>query len=1519
MIFNDFLAFLTNGILLLLGILTLFRYLEDRTTQRFDTALMFLAFAVSPVVTILNTLLPTLPSWFPTLSSIAILAQPYLLIRIVQHFHDVSLWLLRFALIGFILSVVDIVVFPEQATIITILIIAYIVILEIYSAWAFLQGAINRAGVTKQRLSLAATGSGLLGVSFIIIAMAIVSPEFADGIISIFYAFFNLSLLCYFFAFVTPSWLRQTWQQDVLYNFLQQNQSADDRVVASVAERLSIFAKRAVGAVSTLVLDYQFSHWEVIAYSDGKVAEFQTWSLPDTPILNRIFQTGQAQTVNDHQSDQCLTVFHQQFQTQTVFAVPIRRTKENWGILLVFGKLWSLFPEEDLSLLTLLAEQVGQIIENNALATEQQLLITQLQEEVKERWQAEQLVEKNSRHLSAIFDGTFQFIGLLEPNGKLLKANRSAILAAGLPADTDLAGTYFWDGPWWQISEATKTQLQENIARAAKGEFIRYEVDIWVAHQDGMTIDFSLNPVFDEEGKVILIVPEGRDVTERILAERALQASEYFSSEITSLIPDVMYLYDLVDEHMIYSNKQFADVLGYKLESITQPTYESLLHPDDISTMPSNRAKYPSLGDKEILTTEMRLKHANGTWHWFLNRMTIFKRDEEGQPRQLLGVAQDITQQKIATQALARSEALHRTLAQNLPDTSVILFDKDLRFRLVEGPLLELQGFVKEDMEGQLFYDVAQPEAIERLEPYYLATLQGISQLLEFQGPDQRHYVSHFIPIRDANHDILLGMVVARDVTKAKLAEEAIRQSEERYRTIVEHQTEMMIRYRPNGTVIFANQPYCDYYGISLDELAGSNFLDLIPNNQDRQQVEQVIGQIMSTKMYSMAERQVITSDGDVQWLLWYDQPILDNQGEVIEILAVGRDITERKLAEVALRQSEERYRIVVDNQMEMVVRYRPDGTVIFANQPYCDHLHVSFEELGGRSFLDFVHDRKKVSQTIQTVLDTKQSTTAESLYITPEGETRWHAWYDRPILDEHGKVIEILGVGRDVTERKNIEEALRRSEERYRIVIENQNELVIRHQLDFTVLFVNPAYCNEFNIPSEDVVGQNLLNFIHEESLSEVLEINATVLQSKQPFVHTHQLINGKNEFRWYEWHDQPILNEQGEVIEILTIGRDVTERVVAEQALRQSEKRYRTVVEKQAEFVSRYTPDLKLTFINQAYAKYFNVKRKKIVGKSFLKLIPEEEREAVQQRFDKVIQSKTSMTHEHQVVRADGEVRWNEWHNQPILNEQGEVVEILGIGRDVTDRKMAQEALQEAYNEMEQRVQERTAELQAANDELNAFAYSVSHDLRAPLRALSNYSLFLQEDCADDLDELGLEYVQGIAESAYEMEQLVVDLLDLSRIGRDDIEVADVDLGLLLRQVTTRLNLNGEAEVKIPEQLPTIPSKKVRLQQIFGNLISNGLKFTHPATKPCVEIEAIEQADTWDIIVRDNGIGIDDKYMEQIFGMFQRLHTSEEYPGTGIGLAIVKKAMDELGGDIRVESELGKGTQFVLTFSKV
>jgi signal transduction histidine kinase len=258
-----------------------------------------------------------------------------------------------------------------------------------------------------------------------------------------------------------------------------------------------------------------------------------------------------------------------------------------------------------------------------------------------------------------------------------------------------------------------------------------------------------------------------------------------------------------------------------------------------------------------------------------------------------------------------------------------------------------------------------------------------------------------------------------------------------------------------------------------------------------------------------------------------------------------------------------------------------------------------------------------------------------------------------------------------------------------------------------------------------------------------------------------------------------------------------------------------------------------------------------------------------------------------------------------------------VLALVRDVDARKRAELALQTLNQELEQRVQERTAELQAANAELEAFSYSVSHDLKAPLRGIDGYSRILWEDYRDRLDDDGRYLLESVRQATAQMSQLIDDLLAYSRLERRALDQATFEVGPLVEGLIAERaeEIRARAvqvEVAVPEI--TLNVDRDGFVQAFRNLLDNALRFTAGVAEPRVEVGGTLTPDRCTLWVRDNGIGFDMAYHDRIFEIFQRLHRQEEYPGTGIGLALVRKAAQRMGGRVWAESSPGAGATFLL-----
>ncbi len=278
-------------------------------------------------------------------------------------------------------------------------------------------------------------------------------------------------------------------------------------------------------------------------------------------------------------------------------------------------------------------------------------------------------------------------------------------------------------------------------------------------------------------------------------------------------------------------------------------------------------------------------------------------------------------------------------------------------------------------------------------------------------------------------------------------------------------------------------------------------------------------------------------------------------------------------------------------------------------------------------------------------------------------------------------------------------------------------------------------------------------------------------------------------------------------------------------------------------------------------------------------------------------------------------GHGRWLYYTAAPLKDASGNIVGAIETLQDVTDRKQAEMALRTHQDHLEELVGSRTRELTQANEELSQYAYVVAHDLRSPLRAVRNYADFLQEDLGALAGEEQQGYFTGLKKALLQGERLVGDLLEYASVGRREINFWPTDLGKLLRELIDLMHLPREADVSLPSDWPSVRGDTTLLQQVFQNLLCNAVKFNreHPR-QVALGWQALNREEV-EVFVRDNGIGIDAKYHEDIFRMFHRLHTAQEYAGSGIGLAIIKKALSRLGGKIRIESEPGLGTTFFVT----
>jgi PAS domain S-box-containing protein len=377
--------------------------------------------------------------------------------------------------------------------------------------------------------------------------------------------------------------------------------------------------------------------------------------------------------------------------------------------------------------------------------------------------------------------------------------------------------------------------------------------------------------------------------------------------------------------------------------------------------------------------------------------------------------------------------------------------------------------------------------------------------------------------------------------------------------------------------------------------------------------------------------------------------------------------------------------------------------------------------------------------------------------------------------------------------------------------------------------------------------------------------------------------------------------------------------QRKRAEEALLMSEERYRSLVELSPDALFVQIND-KIVFINSAGVKLLGAHRAKdIIGRSASGFIHPDDRKRIQVRLRKLSEEHKPLRFiEHRIIRLDGVAIDVEMAATPLTFEGKEAAQV--ILHDITDRKQAEEEIRRLNLELEQRVIERTAELEAANKELEAFSYSVSHDLRAPLRHIEGFVEILRATKAEVLDDEGRRHLQTIADSSRQMGKLIDDLLSFSRTARAELRKVNVNLNDLVQSVIHEMEpdtAGRDVEWRI-NQMPQVEGDPALLRQVFSNLINNALKYTRTRPHARVEIGSTETESEAVIFIRDNGVGFDPRYAQKLFGVFQRLHRAAEFEGTGVGLANVRRIITRHGGRTWAESELDEGATFFFSLPK-
>lgn len=859
-----------------------------------------------------------------------------------------------------------------------------------------------------------------------------------------------------------------------------------------------------------------------------------------------------------------------------------------------------------------------------------------------------------------------------------------------------------------------------------------------------------------------------------------------------------------------------------------------------------------------------------------------------------------------------KSEGLFKDMFFQAP-TPMWIFDmKTLYFLEVNDAALKKYQYSREEFLSMTIKDIRPEEDIEAL----IKDLAESDGKIHYPGVwKHRKKNGEIIFMEITSHPVNYNgrrarYILATDVTEKKNIEQSLLNSEARFRAIVEKAPEPIfimidgkfVYLNPAALKLLKATDLSDLNGIRPIDLVHPDFRKFVcdhGNTIDRE----------DESPFTIDDIKIIALDGSELWIEAAEQPI-EYEGKM-GMLVFIRDITSLKKNLESIS-----YQEYLLKQMGRIAKiggweFDPETgkgtwTEEVARIHGMDINGSTSMEMGISFYTD--ESRKRIEKAIEETIKNNTSYDLELEIVLENGTHKWVHTFGQPVI-ENGKVTKIRGAFQDVTQRKISENALIESEEKYRAIFENNIDAMLLATPDGKILEANQAACILFGYTEAE------LKLLSKDDILDRLKINK----------ETEKLTNGKENYGDSK-RDLKMIRKDGQVIQteisytvfsdalglekVSIIIHDITIRKLAEEALKESKRRYRKLLQVAPVGIA-VLANQQIAYINPKGIKLLGAKcQDELVGKDITEILGTNA--DLQPSSYKLNANKLSRPKEWSFNRLDHKILEAEVMVSELEYEGTQAIQI--IFSDITERKKAEDLIRQHNAELEKRIEERTAQLITLNQDLEAFAYSVSHDLRTPLRGINGLTQILQEKYTDKLDEEGATLCYRIRVNSLKMSTLIEDLLAFSKASTLEIHKVKVNMNKLVREALSEIGEKeslSKIEISI-DDLPAIQGDAILLKQVWINLISNAVKFTSHKERRIIEITGEKKGIYYTYQIKDNGAGFDMAYADNLFAAFKRLHSEQEFKGTGAGLAIVQRIILKHGGKIWAKGEVEKGATF-------
>jgi PAS domain S-box-containing protein len=794
-------------------------------------------------------------------------------------------------------------------------------------------------------------------------------------------------------------------------------------------------------------------------------------------------------------------------------------------------------------------------------------------------------------------------------------------------------------------------------------------------------------------------------------------------------------------------------------------------------------------------------------------------------------------------------------------------------------------------------------------------------------GNPQDAYANFTIqPVLNPKNETIGLIISGYDITEQIVTSKRVEELEERMRLAVDASGIGIYDYNLITNEVLSSDIMNDMFGVE-GPITLEKYFEILKLNDEEKRKK--IYQDSLKSGFLNYQFNIIQADGELKWIETIAKVYYNHEGKPIRLLGTVKDITESKSTEEKMAM----LAAIVESSDDLIISKGLNGIITSWNDAGERIMGYRAHEMIGQHVSKLIpEDRlQEEDEIISRLKKGERIEHFETRRVRKDGTTIDISLTISPVKNKQGEIIGASKIARDITLQRHNEQVISENEERLKILIE-ASELgtwdlnLITREVDYS-----PRYLEIFGYTREAVLThEELVAHLHPDDLP--IRKQAFEEAYRTGTLHyVSRLVWKDKSIHWMEGKGKVLYDDQNRPYKMMGTIRDITSAMNYQKELEKREQVFRLLADSLPQHIWTSDADGNMNYFNQSVYDYSGLTAEQLRQEGWLQLILPEEKEDNRKAWLTAIKEGDLFKAEHQFRRHDGQFRWQLSRAVPQKDEEENIIMWVGTSTDVHDWKVFTNELEEQVQHRTQQLEESNEGLSKLNNELAQFAYVASHDLQEPLRKIQTFSARIQEIEKDNLSAKGKDYFTRLQNASKRMQQLILDLLAYSRANTAERHFEQVNLNTLLESIEEQLReaiLQKNAVIE-SVTLPTLSIVRYQFEQLFMNMLTNALKFSKVDVRPVIKIDyevlhgsAIDELgidktlDYHHISFKDNGIGFDPEYNEAVFQVFKRLHGKDEYPGTGIGLAIVKKIVENHFGVITASGELEDGAKFDMYF---